>query len=62
MALLKLENLHVALEDGTEITARVVVSACNPHDTFLRWLRNPPRTVTVPETVTVHGGPSGTRG
>jgi len=32
----------VALADGTEITAPVVVSACNPHDTFLRWLRNPP--------------------
>jgi phytoene dehydrogenase-like protein len=32
----------VALVDGTEITAPVVVSACNPHDTFLRWLRDPP--------------------
>ncbi|MGB0112709.1 MAG: NAD(P)/FAD-dependent oxidoreductase [Ilumatobacteraceae bacterium] len=32
----------VALVDGTEITAPVVVSACNPHDTFLKWLRNPP--------------------
>ena len=32
----------IALIDGTEITAPVVVSACNPHDTFLRWLRNPP--------------------
>lgn len=29
-------------DDGTEITAKVVVSACNPHDTFLRWLRDPP--------------------
>jgi beta-carotene ketolase (CrtO type) len=28
--------------DGTEITARIVVSACNPHDTFLVWLNNPP--------------------
>ncbi|MGZ4680771.1 MAG: phytoene desaturase family protein, partial [Ilumatobacteraceae bacterium] len=28
--------------DGTEITARIVVSACNPHDTFLAWLTNPP--------------------
>jgi phytoene dehydrogenase-like protein len=28
--------------DGTEITAPVVVSACNPHDTFLVWLRDPP--------------------
>jgi phytoene dehydrogenase-like protein len=32
----------VTLDDGTEITAGIVVSACNPHDTFLRWLRNPP--------------------
>ncbi len=32
----------VTLHDGTEVTAGVVVSACNPHDTFLRWLRNPP--------------------
>ncbi|MEY4340460.1 MAG: putative beta-carotene ketolase, partial [Actinomycetota bacterium] len=32
----------VMLADGTEITAPVVVSACNPHDTFLNWLRNPP--------------------
>ena len=32
----------VTLDDGTEVTADVVVSACNPHDTFLRWLRNPP--------------------
>ncbi|HEY7627588.1 MAG TPA: NAD(P)/FAD-dependent oxidoreductase [Ilumatobacteraceae bacterium] len=28
--------------DGTEITAPVVVSACNPHDTFLVWLKDPP--------------------
>lgn len=32
----------VLLADGTEISAPVVVSACNPHDTFLRWLKNPP--------------------
>ena len=32
----------VVLDDGTEITAPVVVSACNPHDTFVEWLRNPP--------------------
>ncbi|MDO8361848.1 MAG: NAD(P)/FAD-dependent oxidoreductase [Actinomycetota bacterium] len=32
----------IALDDGTEVTAGVVVSACNPHDTFLKWLRNPP--------------------
>jgi len=32
----------VSLVDGTEILAKTVVSACNPHDTFLRWLKNPP--------------------
>lgn len=32
----------VELADGTQITAPLVMSACNPHDTFLRWLRNPP--------------------
>ena len=32
----------VALSDGTEISADCVVSACNPHDTFLKWLKNPP--------------------
>lgn len=32
----------VTLADSTEITARIVVSACNPHDTFLRWLTNAP--------------------
>ena len=32
----------VALVDGTEISAPIVVSACNPHDTFLRWLKQPP--------------------
>jgi len=32
----------VQLADGTEITADIVVSACNPHDTFLSWLRDPP--------------------
>jgi phytoene dehydrogenase-like protein len=32
----------VALDDGTEVTASVVVSACNPHQTFLEWLTNPP--------------------
>ncbi len=32
----------VGLVDGAEITAPIVVSACNPHDTFLRWLKNPP--------------------
>ena len=29
----------VGLTDGTEVTARIVVSACNPHDTFLEWLQ-----------------------
>ena len=32
----------VTLDDGTDVTAGVVVSACNPHDTFLHWLTNPP--------------------
>lgn len=32
----------VLLDDGTEVRASVVVSACNPHDTFLQWLRSPP--------------------
>jgi len=32
----------VSFADGTEATAKVVVSACNPHDTFLHWLTNPP--------------------
>jgi beta-carotene ketolase (CrtO type) len=32
----------VTLVDGTEITASIVVSACDPHRTFLHWLRDPP--------------------
>ncbi len=32
----------IQLADGTEVTAPIVVSACNPHDTFLAWLKNPP--------------------
>ncbi|MGB3735190.1 MAG: NAD(P)/FAD-dependent oxidoreductase [Ilumatobacter sp.] len=28
--------------DGELVSARNVVSACNPHDTFLRWLKHPP--------------------
>jgi phytoene dehydrogenase-like protein len=32
----------VSFTDGTEATAKVVVSACNPHDTFLQWLTNAP--------------------
>lgn len=34
--------LGVTLVDGTEIDAPIVVSACNPHDTFLKWLSDPP--------------------
>ena len=30
------------LEDGTEYDAPVVVSACDPHRTFLEWLHDPP--------------------
>ncbi|MEI8241047.1 MAG: NAD(P)/FAD-dependent oxidoreductase, partial [Actinomycetota bacterium] len=32
----------VSFTEGTEVRGRVVVSACNPHDTFLNWLKNPP--------------------
>lgn len=36
----------VSVSDGegesVEIDAPIVVSACNPHDTFLRWLSHPP--------------------
>ena len=32
--------------DGTEVTAPIVVSACNPHDTFLAWLKDPPPQAT----------------
>jgi beta-carotene ketolase (CrtO type) len=32
----------VVLDTGAVVSASTVVSACNPHDTFLRWLRNPP--------------------
>jgi phytoene dehydrogenase-like protein len=32
----------VVLADGTEITSPRVISACNPHDTFLHWLSDPP--------------------
>ena len=28
--------------DGATVTARVVVSACDPHSTFVRWLKNAP--------------------
>jgi phytoene dehydrogenase-like protein len=32
----------VTLRDGTEVTAPVVVSACDPQRTFVRWLRHSP--------------------
>jgi beta-carotene ketolase (CrtO type) len=32
----------IQLTDGTLITAPVVVSACDPHATFVGWLKNPP--------------------
>jgi len=32
----------VELADGTALEAPVVVSACDPNETFVRWLRDPP--------------------
>jgi phytoene dehydrogenase-like protein len=32
----------VELADGTRLDAPVVVSACDPHATFVQWLRGPP--------------------
>jgi phytoene dehydrogenase-like protein len=32
----------VRLADGTEVTAPRVISACNPHETFLQWLTDAP--------------------
>ncbi len=32
----------VRLADGTEITAPRVISACDPHRTFVEWLEHPP--------------------
>jgi phytoene dehydrogenase-like protein len=32
----------VTLDDGTVLDAPVVASACDPHATFLAWLRDPP--------------------
>jgi beta-carotene ketolase (CrtO type) len=32
----------ITVSGGHHIDAPLVVSACNPHDTFLRWLRHPP--------------------
>lgn len=34
--------IGVVLADGTEIRSGVVVSACDPHRTFVEWLTNPP--------------------
>ncbi|MFM7537968.1 MAG: phytoene desaturase family protein [Acidimicrobiales bacterium] len=36
----------VGLVGGEELTAPIVVSACDPHSTFLAWLRNPPAAAT----------------
>lgn len=36
----------VALDDGTEFLAPVVISACDPHRTFLSWLKDPPASAT----------------
>jgi phytoene dehydrogenase-like protein len=32
----------VQTSDGATVTARIVVSACDPHRTFVSWLKNPP--------------------
>jgi phytoene dehydrogenase-like protein len=32
----------VQTNDGATVTARIVVSACDPHRTFVSWLKNPP--------------------
>ena len=32
----------VVLADGSEVTSPIVVSACDPRRTFVRWLRSPP--------------------
>jgi beta-carotene ketolase (CrtO type) len=32
----------VQTSDGATVTARIVVSACDPHKTFVSWLKNPP--------------------
>ena len=32
----------VQTSDGATVTARIVVSACDPHRTFVTWLKNPP--------------------
>ena len=32
----------VQTSDGATVTSRIVVSACDPHSTFVSWLKNPP--------------------
>lgn len=36
----------VTLDDGSQVRAPIVVSACDPHRTFLQWLRNAPASAT----------------
>ena len=39
------EGQHVSAvqtSDGATVTARIVVSACDPRKTFVQWLKNPP--------------------
>lgn len=33
----------VQTSDGSTLTARIVVSACDPQQTFVQWLKNPPQ-------------------
>jgi beta-carotene ketolase (CrtO type) len=43
-AIVCLENDErvIELATGQEVKAKIVLSACNPHDTFIKWLRNAP--------------------
>ncbi len=36
----------VRVADGTEYRSTAVISACDPHSTFLTWLKDPPPTAT----------------
>jgi beta-carotene ketolase (CrtO type) len=36
----------VTLDDGSSLRAPIVVSACDPHRTFLQWLKQPPARAT----------------
>lgn len=36
----------VQMSDGTTVTSRAVVSACDPQRTFVAWLKNPPARVS----------------